>query len=456
MRVEWNEIVPLEELFTMQTYFHEIADAIQTRLEGHEVFTCQFSAEDSDFVRFNKSAVRQAGSVTQYGLAMDLIEGQRHATGGLTLSGDAKEDRGAVARLIRELREQRAAAPDDPHLLYATDVSSGEVIMKNRLPDSGVALAEILQAGEGRDLVGLYAAGGIHRGFANSFEQRNWYSNYSFNLDWSFYHRKDKAVKTGYAGFEWESKAFKKKVDWASEQLAMLKQEPRTIEPGVYRVYLAPAALKEIVGILAWGGFGLKAHRTKQTPFLRMIEGDARMNPILTIAENTAEGVAPNFQSSGFLKPDRVTLIKDGVYKDCLISPRSAKEYEVPTNGASDGEMPQSLEIDAGDIPESEILERLDTGIYINNLWYLNYSDRTACRITGMTRFATFWVEHGKIVAPLNVMRFDETAYRMLGENLIGLSAERETLLSASTYFERSVGSSRLPGALVKDFTLTL
>jgi len=73
-----------------------------------------------------------------------------------------------------------------------------------------------------------------------------------------------------------------------------------------------------------------------------------------------------------------------------------------------------------------------------------------------MTRFATFWVENGVIQAPLNVMRFDETLYRLLGENLIGLTAERDLLLDASTYYARSTSSGRMPGALVGDFTFTL
>ena len=76
--------------------------------------------------------------------------------------------------------------------------------------------------------------------------------------------------------------------------------------------------------------------------------------------------------------------------------------------------------------------------------------------MTGMTRFATFWVEDGEIKAPLNVMRFDETAYRMLGENLVDLTAEREMILDAGTYFQRSTTSGNLPGALVDDFTFTL
>ena len=48
-----------------------------------------------------------------------------------------------------------------------------------------------------------------------------------------------------------------------------------------------------------------------------------------------------------------------------------------------------------------------------------------------MTRFACFWVEEGQIVAPINVMRFDETLYRVLGENLIDLTCEREMILDA-------------------------
>jgi predicted Zn-dependent protease len=187
-----------------------------------------------------------------------------------------------------------------------------------------------------------------------------------------------------------------------------------------------------------------------------MAEGNARLHPMLSLTENTRDGVAPNFQDAGFLKPDQVLLIDHGVFRNCLVSPRSAKEYTVPTNGAGDSEMPESIDLAAGTVASRDVLRQLDTGIYINNLWYLNYSDRPACRITGMTRFATFWVEHGEIHAPLNVMRFDETLYRMLGENLEGLTSERDFILDSGTYGSRSTSSSRVPGALVKDFTFTL
>jgi predicted Zn-dependent protease len=440
----------------MQDYFYALADAITTSLRGNEFYTCTFHAEDSDFVRFNHSAIRQAGTVVQRFLTLDLIHDQRHAAEEMALSGDFASDRARIGQLLTALRERLPYLPEDPHLLYAATVHSTVQRGENHLRDRADAVAAILDAGSGRDLVGLYAAGGIYAGFANALGQRNWFESFTFNCDWSLYHERDKAVKTSYAGFDWEPAAFRRKVTEAEEQLEVLRRPPHTVPPGRYRVYLAPAALYDILEMLAWGGFGLKDHRTKQTTLLKMVEEGAHLAPIVTLCENTRDGVAPNFQAAGFIKPDRVTLIEAGAFRDCLVSPRSAKEYDVPTNGASNAEAPESIEMAAGDLARDEILRRLDTGVYINNLWYLNYSDRSACRITGMTRFATFWVEGGVIQAPLSVMRFDESIYRMLGDHLLGLTAERDFILDPSTYHERSTASSRLPGALVEEFNFTL
>jgi predicted Zn-dependent protease len=440
----------------MQEYFFEIAEVVSTLLAGAEVFTSSFSGEESDFVRFNRGETRQAGNVVQRHLTVDLVEGLRHAAGTLTLTGDFGSDVGRLRELVAALREMRVHLPEDPYLSYATEVRSTERVHRGELPDRQAVLASVRDAGRGRDLVGVYAAGTIHRGFANSLGQRNWYGNQSFNLDWSFFHRADKGVKASYAGFAWSDAAFARTMAKAGEQLEALARPALTISPGRYRVCLAPVALGEILSVLAWGGFGLRAHRTKTTPLVEMIEAGARLHPSVQITENTRAGFAPDFQEAGFIRPPQVSLIRDGVYDQCLVSPRSALEYGVETNGAVASEVPLSLEVGAGQIPTDSVLAALGRGISVGNLWYVNFSDRSACRMTGMTRFATFWVEDGAIHAPLNVMRFDETLYRLLGENLIGLTIERETLLDPGTYHARSTASARLPGVLVEDFTFTL
>ena len=76
--------------------------------------------------------------------------------------------------------------------------------------------------------------------------------------------------------------------------------------------------------------------------------------------------------------------------------------------------------------------------------------------MTGMTRFATFWVENGEIKAPLNVMRFDDSFFKLMGENLLGLTQDQEMLIDSDSYSSRGVSSARLPGALVKDLKFVL
>ena len=399
----------------MQDYFHVIADFLGSLLQGQEIYTCAVTGETTDFVRFNRAKVRQAGRATQHHMNLDLIEGRHHAAAALTLAGDLELDRPRIEQLVEELREIRAQTPEDPFLPYATEVRSSEQVYPDELPAGPEMVAQILAAASGYDLVGIHASGVTYAGFANSFGQRNWHSRSSFNVDWSLYSHADKAVKARYAGFHWDASEFTAQLARAAEQLQTLARPPHNLQPGSYRAYLTPAALEDIMDLLGWGGFGLHDHRTGNTPLLHLIESGARLSPQLTVTENTAAGVAPNFERAGFIRPPQVTLIEAGVYKDCLVSARSAAEYGVPGNGADTHEAPLSLDVAPGDLAHSNMLKALDTGLYIGNLWYLNYSDRNAARLTGMTRFATFWVEDGRIQAPVNAMRFGRDTLQLAG-----------------------------------------
>ena len=440
----------------MRASFDTLTDDLRKLLSPGEAFTAWFQGETSDFVRMNQGKVRQPGSVAQRALFIDLIQGQRHAGGTFAISGEPAVDRERLQAMVGSLRAALPHLPEDPFLLYHQSAVQTELVADDTLPDAGEVTARVLDGARGLDFVGIYAAGRVYRGFASSFGQKNWFERASFHLDFSLYLRADKAVKSAYAGENWQDDAFLARLQAARADLDVIARPPRTIEPGAYRVYLAPAAVAEILTVLSWGGFGLKSHRTKQTPFLKMLSGDARLADIVTLSENTAQSTGPAFSASGFMKPPRVPLIDRGKYAGTLCSPRSAKEYGVETNGARDDEAPQALDFAPGNVPSGEVTARLDTGIYVNNLWYLNFSDRPAGRITGMTRFATLWVEHGRIVAPLNVMRFDETVYRMLGENLLGLTQERDFILDNDTYGQRSTSCAWVPGALVRDMRFTL
>ena len=436
----------------------EIFEAAVTELtrlvRPREVFTCYFTGEESDFVRLNRNRVRQAGHVRQFEISVDLIEGHKHACASVNLSGQDADDPRRLRELVTMLRAQRAGTEADPYLLYATEPHDTEHVGEVRLPDSTRVIEDIVNLAQGMDLVGIWASGPLYAGFANSLGQRNWHGTASFNFDWSCHLGGDKAVKRIYAGCHWDAGALAGIMGEVRAQLAVMAKPARTLTPGCYRVYLAPRALKEILDMLAWSGFGLKSHRTARTPLLKMVRDERRLNPSVTMVENHTQGLAPPFTPEGFTCLGRIPLIEAGEYRDYLVSPRSSKEYGLPVNAGT--ETPRSLDMSPGHIANSEVLDRLDTGLYISNLWYGNFSNRNDCRITAMTRFACFWVENGELRQPVNVMRMDDSIYRMLGNKLLGLTREQDFLQETSTYGHRSTNSVRLPGALVEDLRFTL
>ena len=435
--------------------FKELVEWLKQAITAEEQFHLGYAAESSEFVRFNHAKVRQAGQVQQASLNLKLINDGRHADLGITLAGSPEVDRQRLAEGLQQLRETLPLLPKDPYLLLNHTAWQNKSDKAQALPDLDQVLAEISQGAQGLDLVGIYAAGPISRGFASSSGAFGWHQANSFNFDFSLFHANGEAVKASYAGDAWDSAAFAQRLQQAREQLEFLGRPLHTLAPGQYRAYLAPAALEEIVDMLTWGGFSAQAIASKGSPLQRLYAGDQALSPLVGMSEQITASLSPAFSRDGYPRSD-VTLIADGRAQGRLVNSRSAAEYGLSTNGADGGESPSALQMAAGNLAQADILKQLGTGLYISNLWYLNYSDQPAARLTGMTRFATFWVEDGEIKAPVSTMRFDDSVYHLLGSQLEALTAERELRLSASTYGERNTSSSLLPGALVKRLTLTL
>jgi len=434
--------------------FFRLADAVSGALRAGEEFLLRCSGEDSDFVRLNHGRVRQAGAVRQRRLSLQLVADGRSATVACDAGGGDDSDRERLLGLVSGLRVQLAHLPADPHLLFSREALTSSRIEPGRLPDPASAIDRLITLADGLDLVGIWASGLVHRGLATSAGTRAWHSVGTFNLDWSCYHTGDKAVKCAYAGTSWNESVLAARLSEARRTLPVLARSPQRLSPGAYRAYLAPAALDDLLGMCSWGGFSCKAQRTRSGPLLRLHDGAERLHPAVTLTEDHAGGLSPGFTDAGFAKPASVPLITAGSPAGSLVGARSAREFALVPNCAH--EAPESLRMDAGDLPAETALHRLGTGLWISNVWYCNFSDRSACRITGMTRFACLWIENGEPVAPLAVMRFDDTIYRLLGANLEALTCEREHVLEAGTYGGRGLGSSLLPGALVGEIALTL
>nr|WP_235007676.1 metallopeptidase TldD-related protein [Caballeronia humi] len=432
-----------------------LADAIEHRLAAGETALTTLAAEESDFVRFNAGKVRQIGHVSQGTLTVRLIEDERQAYSTLTVCGDAQADGEAIAEALAALREALRDASPDPHLLVDTSAWTQTTRRRGTLPDIESLLSAVERGAAGLDFVGFYAGGSMARGFASSSGSRGWYAVDNFNFSWSLYDASGRALKSSYAGEEWSDETFATKLEAAAARIPVLARTPRALDPGLYRAWLAPAALVELIGTASFTAFSARQQATARSELYRLNRGEISLDPRVMLTEDLDLGIAPRFSEDGFQR-ETVPLVEAGRSAQQLTSARTAREYGLRPNGALASEMPVSLSMQGGDLADADVLAALDTGLYIGNLWYVNFSDRMDCRLTGMTRFATFWVERGEIVAPVEAMRFDDSLYRLLGSELEHLGATPELLLNDWTWGERSTGGMQLPGLLARSFRLTL
>jgi len=440
----------------VKSYFKKVSEYLFNSLESNEILILNFDAEQTDFVRFNHAKIRQAGNVDQATLTLSLVYKRKSLNSIIRLSLDYQKDSVLLLRTLYYLRREIPELPQDPYLMYERNLNSFDRETKNKSLDSFNITDSILQGCHSLDMVGILSTGAIMKGFSNSLGQFNWHESQSFNFDWSMYTDTGKAIKQNYSDQVWDQNIFSSLLDESKQKLQVIDNKEQTIQPGEYRVYLSPSALNEIVDMLSWGGFSYKANKIGSSPLHLMMKGEKKLNKIVSFTEDLTNGISPKFHSDGFIKPDTTELIINGEYKSSLISPRSALEYSVNHNAAEYYESPVSINLKEGAISNDNILTTLKDGIYISNLWYLNFSDLNNGRITGLTRFGCFKVSNGEYQGPINTMRFDETVYNIFGDKLIGLTNNKQLLIDSSTYEERSTHSSTIPGAIVEDFKMTL
>ena len=435
-------------------HFTALADEIIGLREPGEDILCSLSAEQSDFIRFNSAKVRQIGAVQQGRLTLRLIFGERHAYSTLTLAGSMEQDLADVAQTVSILRDSLRDTGDDPHLLFDRSSWQRTTFRTGRLPQADALVRTVVECATGLDFVGFYAGGSIIEGFASSTGSRGWYQVSNFNFSWSLYDANGRAIKSSYAGDNWDDALFARKVEEAAKRLEYFAEAPKLLTPGQYRAYFAPAAMNELIGMIGYRGFSAHEQAAGRSPLYKLNSGALNLDPRISLTEDLDLGLTPAFNEDGYLR-ESVSLLTQGRGTGQLTSARSAREYGLQPNGANAHEMATSLAMAGGELPEADVLAALGTGLYVGNLWYLNVSDRTQCRLTGMTRFATFWVEDGQICSPVDAMRFDDSLYRLLGSELENLTDAPELLLEDSTWGQRRTGGMKLPGMVVRSFALT-
>jgi len=440
----------------MGKYFSKLNNLLFSLISKNEIIITNFCGENSQFIRFNNSKVRQTGIVDDMNFSITLLCNNRKCSISMTLTGQENNDRLLLESYLNKLRDDIKNIPKDPFVVYPILSKSSKEIYSGNLLDFKTAADYLIPIMNGVDLTGIWASGRIFSGNANSLGLEHWFETETFSLDYSLITPNKKMVKACYAGTKWDQDEYEKYILDSKNKLKLMNKTPINIKPGEYRTYIAPAGVSDLIDMFSWGGISEASIQQGDSSLIKLKNLEKKLSPCFSLTEDFSNGTVPRFNGMGEVSPEKLPLIVAGSLKNTLVSSRTEKEYKVKSNYATSDEELRSPVMSSGNLRENNILSNIDKGVYLSNLHYLNWSDKIGGRVTGMTRYACFWVENGEVIAPIENMRFDDTIYNIFGENLEDTTNRLHLIPNIGTYNGRSLGGMYCPGIMLKEFSLTL
>ncbi|MEH2111172.1 TldD/PmbA family protein [Nostoc sp.] len=446
----------IEELSALEVSFNRLIESLLIKKAEDEQFTVRLSSEISQFTRFNHAKVRQTGCVADAWIELTLMKEQRNSVQQFPFTGNWEVDWQLTYTALQELRDELILLPIDPYLVLPSGNNTSREINSGNLLAAEAVVPTVLELVAELDFTGIYAGGVVIKGYGDSSGQKHWFATDSFTLDYSLFSTSGQAVKGTFARSDWDESAYVAKISEAKKQLELLARPVKELPRGQYKTYFAPAAVADLLLMLSWGSVSEADIQQGNSSLAALWRKEKQLSTAFNLKENFQRGLVPRFNELGEIAAPELPVIEKGYLVNTLVNSRTAKEYQKIPNGANGSETLRAPEVSPGNLVFEQILPSLDTGLYVSNLHYLNWSDRHTGRITGMTRYACFWVENGEIIAPIENLRFDESLYRFWGENLVDLTTFQEFIPEVGTYESRQLGGSLVPGMLVEDFTYTL
>jgi predicted Zn-dependent protease len=212
----------------------------------------------------------------------------------------------------------------------------------------------------------------------------------------------------------------------------------RPLEPGRYRAALGPQALIVLAATLGQIGF----HPTEGSFADRLGERVVGENVSFVDDGADPDGLPTTFDCRGTAK-QRVQLIDRGVAAGVV---RESTGHAVPPAWRfGGGPSPSHLLVAAGDAADGELLAACGEGISIQRVDYVRTVQPRQTLVTGSSRDATLWLEHGRPVARLPQFRFTLRLDELFS-SLEALGARRER---GEAVFMESVVA---PGAVAASF----
>lgn len=208
------------------------------------------------------------------------------------------------------------------------------------------------------------------------------------------------------------------KIGTTTAERAVLGLGQRELDVGKYNVILSQEAVVELmfhIGLATSSSMLINY----QSPFKDKM-GEKVFDERITITDATDDITHYSSQKHDFegVPCHAITYIDKGILKDFAYDMRNAKKLGVETNGRAAGGFAifRAASFNPGTRSEEQLIESIDDGVYISNLWYANFVNMPEGSITGLTKDGLFRIKDGQIVGSLKNMRFTDKLTDFLGD----------------------------------------
>jgi predicted Zn-dependent protease len=218
---------------------------------------------------------------------------------------------------------------------------------------------------------------------------------------------------------------------------ARMSQDPGPVEAGDHTVVFEPLAVRGLLSLLPWA---LDAREADEgaSPFAQTV-GTALVSPLATISLETDDPELPAPTMGRHGEAARATRWIDRGTVRRLAHDR----YWASRKATSADPCHSPLFVSGGASSVGDLVAGCERGLLVKDLWYIRNVDWRSFTLTGMTRDGVFLIEDGRVVRPVQNLRWNESPLVFL-RNLVALSRAVR------------VGPGwKVPGAMSRGFTFT-
>ncbi|SDX98856.1 Predicted Zn-dependent protease or its inactivated homolog [Micromonospora pattaloongensis] len=203
---------------------------------------------------------------------------------------------------------------------------------------------------------------------------------------------------------------------------------PVELPPGRYEVVLEPTAVADLLSNLAMYGFNGKAYNERRS-FAE--PGAQQFDPAITLIDDPLgpTDLGLPFDAEGTPKR-RLTLVDAGLTAAVAHDRRTAADAGTASTGhalpggSAGGAVPLNLRLaaepgpagaatdvtgPAADADAAALVADVERGLLVTDLWYTRVLDPKSLVVTGLTRNGVWLVEDGRIVSPVQNLRFTQS-----------------------------------------------